>query len=196
MNRLFIIVILMSSIGAIPKFFEIGFLHIIPHGLDHVLFILGLFFLSRNFGVLLFQMTLFTLAHSLTLGLALYGMVSVSTPVVEVAIALSIVFIAIENLFSEELSRWRPWIVFGFGLIHGLGFAHSFQENKIRAEEFLPAIFSFNVGIEMGQLVVVGLAYAVFGRSWKWQGYQKMIAQPASLLIAMSGLYWATQRIG
>jgi hypothetical protein len=196
MNRLILFAFLMSSINAIPKFFEIGFLHIIPHGLDHVLFILGLFFLSRNFGVLLFQMTLFTLAHSLTLGLALYGMVSVPTQVVEVAIALSIVFIAIENLFYDGLSRWRPWIVFAFGLIHGLGFAHSFQENTIKAEEFLPAIFSFNLGIEMGQLAVVGLAYAVLGRGWKWQGYQKMIAQPASILLAMSGLYWAAQRVG
>ena len=107
--------------------------HSLPQGLDHILFILGLFFLSRSFPALLFQMTLFTLAHSLTLGLSIYSVVSVPPQVVEVAIALSIAFIAIENLFRDDLSRWRPAVVFCFGLIHGLGFAHSFSENLLVA---------------------------------------------------------------
>jgi hypothetical protein len=189
-----VLALLASASALIPKFFGIGFTHILPHGPDHVLFILGLFFLTRSFGVLLSQMTLFTLAHSLTLGLSLYGVVSVPTQVVEVAIALSIVFIAIENLFCENLSRWRPWMVFGFGLVHGLGFAHSFERNLIDEAAFLPALFSFNLGIEAGQIAVVGIAYALVAMWWKREYYQKMIARPASLAIAASGIYWAVTR--
>ena len=180
--------------AAVPKFFALGFTHILPGGLDHILFILGLFFLTREFGPLLFQMTLFTLAHSLTLGLSLYGLVSVPSQAVEVAIALSIAFIAIENLFCEKLSRWRPWMVFGFGLIHGLGFAHTFQEIQLSPGEFLPALFSFNLGIEFGQLVVVGIAYAAVALWWNRHWYRAAIARPASVLIAASGFYWAVER--
>ena len=188
------LLILASTAAVIPKFFMIGFTHILPDGLDHILFILGLFFLTRQFGPLLFQMTLFTLAHSLTLGLAIYGIVSVPTQVVEVAIALSIAFIAIENLFRDHLSRWRPAVVFVFGLIHGLGFAHSFQEKLVDPGDFLPALFSFNLGIEFGQLAVVGLAYAAVAAWWKRDWYRKAIARPACVAIAASGLYWAVER--
>ena len=195
MSRLIFFFLLLASAGAaIPKYFGIGFTHVLPGGPDHILFLLGLFFLTRNFGVLLFQMTLFTLAHSLTLGLSLYGFLSVPTGMVEVAIALSIAFIAIENLFCEGLSRWRPWVVFGFGLIHGLGFAHSFQETVVEPGDFLPALFSFNMGIECAQIVVVGVAFAAVAAWWKRNFYQTMIARPASLMIAASGLYWAVER--
>lgn len=195
MTRLFIAFLLIASASAaIPEYFGIGFTHILPDGLDHILFILGLFFLTRNFTALLFQMTLFTLAHSLTLGLSLYGVVSVPTTVVEVAIALSIAFIAIENLLCDHLSRWRPAVVFGFGLIHGLGFAHSFEQTTVDSADFLPALFSFNLGIECGQLAVVGLAYAAVAVFWKRDWYRTAIARPASLAIAASGLYWAFER--
>lgn len=195
MTRLFLgILILASTAAVVPKFFGIGFTHILPNGLDHILFLLGLFFLTRNFGVLLFQMTLFTLAHSLTLGLSLYGILSVPTTVVEVAIALSIAFIAIENLFCDHLSRWRPGVVFVFGLVHGLGFAHSFQETVVGTGDFLPALFSFNLGIECAQIVVVGIAFAAVAVSWKRDWYHAVIARPASVMIAASGLYWAVER--
>lgn len=185
---------LASASAAIPKFFAIGFTHILPHGLDHILFILGLFFLTRNFGVLLFQMTLFTLAHSLTLGLSLYGILSVPTQIVEIAIALSIVFVAVENLFSDRPSRWRPAVVFASGLVHGLGFAHSFQETLVAPGDFLAALFSFNMGIEFGQLAVLGLAYVAVAAWWKRDCYRAAVAIPASVIIAASGLYWAVER--
>ncbi|RYD20542.1 MAG: HupE/UreJ family protein, partial [Verrucomicrobiaceae bacterium] len=139
-----------TATAVIPEYFGIGFSHILPSGLDHILFILALFFLTRNFGILLFQMTLFTLAHSLTLGLSLYGFVHVPSAPVEIAIALSIAFVAAENLFSDKISRWRPWVVFASGLVHGLGFAHSFEQRVVESENFLPALFSFNMGIEFG----------------------------------------------
>lgn len=195
MTRLLIGLFILASAGeVIPEYFGIGFRHVLPLGLDHVLFVLGLFFLTKDFSVLLFQLTLFTLAHSLTLGLALYGVISVPTTLVEVAIALSISFIAIENLFCNGLSRWRPWVVFAFGLVHGLGFAHSFQEHAVDIENFLPALFSFNVGIECAQIVVVGMAYTAVAVWWKRETYRLMVARPASVMLAASGLYWAVER--
>ncbi len=185
---------LVASATVIPKFFLIGFTHILPGGLDHILFILGLFFLTRSFAALLLQMTLFTFAHSLSLGLSIYGIVSMPTVAVEIAIALSIAFIAIENLFCNHLSRWRPALVFCFGLIHGLGFAHCFRENLLPAGDFLPALFSFNIGIEFGQLTVVGIAYAVVATWWKTESYHRLIARPASAIIAATGVYWAFER--
>lgn len=184
-----------ASLGiVVPRYVELGFSHILPDGPDHILFILGLFFLGRSFETLLIQITTFTLAHSLTLGLSLYGLISVSDRVVEVAISLSIAFIAVENLFKDRLSRWRPVMVFGCGLIHGLGFAHAFQETPVGPGDFLPAIFSFNIGIELGQLAVVGLAFAAVALVWNREWYRRAIAQPASAIIALAGIYWAVER--
>lgn len=196
MNRSLLgLLFLASASAAIPEFFLVGFVHILPGGLDHILFILGLFFLTRNFGSLLLQMTLFTLAHSLTLGLALYGVVSVPTAAVEIAIALSIAYIGIENLFFSHLNRWRPGMVFVFGLVHGLGFAHCLRDKLVNPEDFLTALFSFNLGIEFGQLAVIGIAYLVVAAWWKRDWYREAIARPASLAIAASGLYWTVARI-
>ncbi len=187
---------LASATAVVPGAFVSGFTHILPYGIDHILFLLALFFLTRDFGSLLAQMTLFTLAHSLTLALSMYGLVSVPPLVVEVAIALSIAFVAAENLFRERISRWRPWVVFGSGLVHGLGFAHSFARTaEIAPADFLPALFAFNMGIEAGQLVVIGIAYLMVAVWWKRENYRRMVARPASALIALSGLCWAAVRI-
>jgi HupE/UreJ protein len=173
----------------------LGFQHILPNGLDHIFFVLGLFFLSRNFTTLLWQITAFTLAHSLTFGLSLYGLVEAPARLVEVVVALSISFIALENLFSERLSPWRPWVVFGFGLVHGLAFAHTFREHDIPQEHFMPALFAFNIGIELGQLAVVALASACVAAFWNREWYRKGIAIPVSLVIGIVGLYWAGERM-
>lgn len=180
-----------SAAAVVPGAFVSGFSHILPYGIDHILFLLALFFLTRDFGSLLAQMTLFTLAHSLTLALSMYGLVYMPQLLVEVAIALSIAFVAAENLFREKISRWRPWVVFASGLVHGLGFAHSFARTEIAPAEFLPALFAFNMGIEAGQLVVIGIAYLMVALWWKRESYRRMVARPASLLIAVSGLCWA-----
>jgi hypothetical protein len=193
MNRAAILLLILAT-AAVPEYLALGFSHILPHGPDHVLFVLGLFFLTREPGPLLVQMTLFTLAHSLTLGLSLYGVVSLPSRVVEVAIALSIAFIAIENLFRSRLGVWRPFVVFAFGLIHGLGFAHTFAERTIPPQDFLPALLSFNLGIELGQIAVVGTAFAAVSLWWKRDVYQKRVARPASAVIAMCGLIWAVER--
>ena len=164
-------------------------------GLDHICFVLGLFFLSRNVTPLFWQITAFTLAHSLTFGLALYGFVELPSRAVEVVVALSISFVAIENLFSTKLSRWRPWVVFAFGLMHGLAFAHTFREHAMSEANGLTALFSFNLGVELGQLAVVGIALTLFSAFWQRIWYRARIAMPASIAIALMGLYWATERI-
>lgn len=187
--------ILASASAVVPRYFGIGFTHILPGGLDHILFLLALFFLTRKFTDLLLQLTLFTLAHSLTLALSLYGFVNVPEVAVEVAIALSITFVAAENLYKERLSPWRPWVVFGSGLIHGLGFAHSFEETLVGKADFIPALFSFNLGIEAGQLAVVGTAWILTAAWRKQETYRSRIARPASCLIALSGIYWAVERM-
>jgi len=195
MTRYLFAIVAAASLGAVvPQYVGLGFTHILPNGLDHILFILGLFFVARDLYTLLFQVTLFTVAHSLTLGLAMNGMLTVDNHWVEIAIGLSIAFIAVENLFHQKLGRWRPAMIFLFGLIHGLGFAHSFEETIVAREVLLPALFSFNVGVELGQLAVVGIAYALVAAWWKRDWYLPRIAHPASAMIAVTGLYLALER--
>lgn len=190
-------IIALAAAGAvIPAYFRSGFTHVLPDGLDHVLFILGLFFLSRSFPLLLLQMTLFTVAHSLTLGLSLYGVIALPVEWIEVAIALSITFVAVENLYAgNRLRAWRPWVVFISGLVHGMGFAHSFAETPIPREDFLPALFSFNLGVEFGQLAVLGLAYAAVALIWNRAWYRNAVEKPVCVLMALAGLGMAALRV-
>jgi hypothetical protein len=184
-----------SEFGALlARYTGLGFQHIIPQGLDHICFVLGLFLLSRSVASLFWQVTAFTLAHSLTFGLMLYGFVEVPARAVEVAVALSIAFIAVENLCTTGLGRWRTSVVFGFGLVHGLAFAHTFREQSVPAEHFAPALIAFNVGIELGQLAVVALAFSAFGAFWRRPWYRQAVTIPASSLIAAAGLGWAVLR--
>lgn len=179
----------------IATYLGLGFTHILPKGLDHILFVLGLFLLSRRLKPLLLQVTSFTLAHTVTLALSIYGMVSLPPSVVEPLIALSIVFVAVENVLTSELRPSRVALVFVFGLLHGLGFAGVLAELGLPRSEMLPALISFNLGVEGGQLAVIGLAFLAVGlfrnRSW----YRPAIVVPASCLIAAVGLYWSIQRM-
>jgi hypothetical protein len=156
--------------------------------------VLGLFLLSTRLGPLTWQVTAFTIAHTLTLGLSMYGLVSLPSRLVETLIALSIAYVAIENIVTSELKPWRPVLVFGFGLLHGLGFAVVLRELGLPQGEFVTALFSFNIGVELGQLSVIAMAFLAVGwfreRSW----YRRAIVLPASLAISLVGLYWAAQR--
>jgi hypothetical protein len=139
--------------------------------------------------------TAFTVAHSITLGLSLFNVIRLPSNIVEPLIALSIAFIAIENLCTTKLKPWRPIVVFGFGLVHGLGFAGVLHEFGLPRPQFVPALVSFNAGVELGQLAVLALAFAVVGvfrrRSW----YRGVIAMPASLAIAAIAIVWTVQRV-
>ena len=140
-------------------YIPVGFDHIVPKGLDHILFVLGLFFLAAHFRPLLLQVSLFTLAHTITLALAALGYVKLPGSLVEPLIAASIVFVALENIWAKGISRWRPYIIFGFGLLHGLGFASVLGEFGLPEGTFVAALIGFNVGVEVGQLAVITLMF-------------------------------------
>ena len=140
-------------------YIPVGFDHILPKGLDHILFVLGLFFLSTRLAPLLWQVTAFTLAHTVTLAMAVLGVVSVPASIVEPLIAASIVYVAVENIISDKLHRWRPAVIFVFGLLHGLGFASVLGEFGLPAGQVVPALIGFNIGVELGQLTVIAIAF-------------------------------------
>ncbi len=150
-----------SAFGAFLTYIPVGFEHIVPMGLDHILFVLGLFFLSTRLGPLLWQVSAFTLAHTVTLALGALGYVNIPGSIVEPIIAASIVFVAVENIVSKGLSRWRPLVVFVFGLLHGLGFASVLGDFGLPSGQFVPALIGFNIGVELGQLAVIAIAFAV-----------------------------------
>lgn len=145
--------------AALVTYIPVGFDHILPKGLDHILFVLGLFFFSMRMGPLLWQVSAFTLAHTVTLALGALGYVNIPGSIVEPIIAASIVYVAVENLMSDQLNRWRPIVIFGFGLLHGLGFASVLGEYGLPDGQFIPALIGFNIGVEFGQLTVIALAF-------------------------------------
>ena len=174
----------------------LGYTHIIPRGLDHVLFVLGIFLLGVGLRPVLWQVTAFTLAHTLTLALTVYGVVSLRSAVVEPLIALSIVYVAVENVFTARLHAWRPLVVFCFGLLHGMGFAGVLTEIGLPRSEFVPALLSFNLGVEGGQLTVILAASVAFGLPFRGRAwYRSRIVVPGSLAIAAVGLHWSVQRV-
>ncbi len=178
------------------RYLALGFTHILPMGVDHILFVLGLFLLSPRLKPLLIQISAFTVAHTLTLALTLYGVIALSPQIVEPLIAASIVYVAVENLITSRLYPWRPFVVFGFGLLHGMGFAGVLKEIGVPGAELLTGLIGFNLGVELGQLAVVALAYAVIGHGWKdhW-AYRARVALPASAMIALTGAYWTVARV-
>ncbi|MEQ8341718.1 MAG: HupE/UreJ family protein [Marinovum algicola] len=185
-----------SGFAVFAEYIPVGFDHILPKGLDHILFVLGLFFLSTRLGPLLWQVTAFTAAHTVTLALGALGIVTIPGSIVEPIIAASIVYVAVENIFSPRMHAWRPLVVFGFGLLHGLGFASVLSEFGLPQGQFIPALLGFNVGVELGQLTVIAMAFLAVGlwfgrKSW----YRPAIAVPASAVIALVGAYWFVERV-
>jgi hydrogenase/urease accessory protein HupE len=182
--------------AVIRTYIVLGFEHILPKGLDHILFILGIFLLSVHLRPLLWQVTMFTVAHTLTLGLSMAGLIALPANIVEPLIALSIAYIGIENITARTLHKSRLVIVFCFGLLHGMGFASVLSDFGMPADAFLTALVSFNVGVELGQLTVILLAFVSVGlwfRNKPW--YRNVIVIPCSLAIAVTGLYWTWDRV-
>ena len=177
------------------NYVAVGFDHIIPKGLDHILFVIGLFLLSTQLRPLLWQVTAFTLAHTVTLALGMLGILSIPPEIVEPIIAASIVYVAIENILSPQMSRWRPAFVFGFGLLHGLGFAGVLTEFGIPEAQFAAGLIGFNIGVELGQLAVIAICFALVGywfgnRAW----YRSVVVVPGSIIVAAVGVYWVLER--
>jgi hydrogenase/urease accessory protein HupE len=181
--------------GGFWRFVTLGFTHILPHGLDHILFVLGLFFFSTQLRPLVWQITAFTVAHSLTLALSILGFIQLNPRIVEPLIALSITVVAFENIFFRKLKPSRWLIVFAFGLVHGLGFAGVLSELGIPKSEFWATLIGFNLGVEAGQLAVVAIATALTVWFWRQRWYFKAVVVPISAGIGCVGLYWAIQRV-
>ena len=172
-----------------------GFEHILPEGLDHILFVLGLFLLCRAWKPILIQVTTFTVAHTITLALATLGYVSIAPRIVEPIIAASIAVVALENIFRPTYGKFRLLLVFVFGLIHGLGFAQKLLDERIPSGSIVSSLLGFNIGVEFGQLAVIGLAVAATFWIKDEEKYRGWIVIPASAAIAVAGLFWAYQRI-
>src|SRR2546428_1842780 len=178
------------------RYLALGFTHILPKGLDHMLFVLGIFLLSGRLRPILWQVSAFTLAHSITLGLTLYGVISLSPSIVEPLIAVSIVYVAVENIVTSELKPWRVALVVGFGLLHGMGFAGGLRELALPRSEFLTGLVAFNAGVEAGQLTVILSAFLLIGsRARNRDSYRDLIVVPGSTAIALTGLFWTVQRL-
>ncbi len=183
--------------GEVALFYgRLGFEHILPAGLDHILFILALCFLNTKLKSILWQSTVFTLAHSITLALSLGGSIELPARIVEPLIALSIVFVAVENLLHQQLSARRLVVVFLFGLIHGLGFGAALAEVGLPRNQFLTSVVSFNVGVELGQLAIVLLVFCgIILPLRKRVQYRRWIVYPASVLIAAVAAFWTVERL-
>ena len=184
-----------SLTETLRRYLVLGVTHIMPWGLDHVLFVLGLALLSPRLGPLLAQVTAFTVAHTLTLALSSYGVVALPPRVVEPLIALSIVYVAVENVVSPRLRPSRLVLVFAFGLLHGLGFAGVLGELGLPEGQRLTALLAFNVGVELGQLAVIAVAVVVLGLWTRLGGRREALVKPASIAMAAMGLFWFVQRL-
>lgn len=173
-----------------------GFKHIIPLGFDHILFIIILYILEPRLKPVLMQATAFTVAHSITLGLAMYGFIKPPSAIIEPIIALSILFVAIENIITDRLNPWRVLVVFCFGLVHGMGFASALTGLGLPQKDYFGALISFNVGVELGQVSVILLCWLLVGRwaadkSW----YKKRVVVPVSVVIGIVAAYWTVERV-
>ena len=185
-----------DRLGTAWRYLTLGFTHIVPKGLDHVLFVLGIYLLSTRARSVLWQVSAFTVAHSITLGLSMYGVLTVSPAIVEPLIALSIAYVAVENIFVSELKSRRVALVFAFGLLHGMGFAGVLQELGLPRSEFVTALVTFNLGVEAGQLAVIGAAFLLVGFHWSHRAwYRTRIVVPVSALIACLAVYWTIARL-
>ncbi len=166
----------------------------VPEGLDHLLFILGLFLLAPRLKPLMAQSLLFTFAHSITLALAVFGLISLPSRPVEILIAASIAWIGIENLLVKKLKPSRLYLVFGFGLLHGLGFAGMLLEKigHLKGKDLALPLIGFNVGVELAQVTVLAIAALIL---WPLRKWTNKIQLGGSALIALAGLFWMFERI-
>ncbi len=185
----------------IIEYIILGIEHIVPKGLDHILFIFGIFFFAIKLKTLLWQVTMFTLAHSLTLILASLKMVFIPATIIEPLIALSIGYVAFENIFQKQdkirsrTNAIRYIFIFFFGLIHGLGFAFVLEDIGLPRGLLILSLLSFNIGVEIAQIGLVVLAFVMMFYPSKKLWYRKAIQIPCSLVIGLIGVYWFFERV-
>jgi hydrogenase/urease accessory protein HupE len=164
-------------------------------GYDHLVFLLGLIIAGAGFRAVAKIITSFTLAHSITLALATLDVVRISPGLVEPLIAASIVYVGLENIFRRDL-RWRWLLTFGFGLVHGFGFASVLKELGIGAGGVSTAVplVSFNLGVEMGQIAIAALALPLIWKFRERPSFVVRYAPACSVLITLAGAFWFIER--
>ena len=187
----------LTKINSFIKYLFLGIQHIIPKGLDHILFIIGLFLFSNLIRPLLLQVTMFTIAHTITLVIASLSLINVNASIVEPLIALSIVYIGVENIFKKySNTKIRYYVIFLFGLLHGLGFALVLKDVGLDYSNLLMNLVSFNIGVEIAQIFILFLLYLTIGLFFSKKKYYKIIFQiPLSLFISLIAIYWFVERI-
>ncbi len=174
----------------------LGFQHIIPMGLDHILFVLCIFLMDSRLKSVILQASCFTVAHTITLIMTSKGIIIPPAQIIEPIIAISIAFVALENIFVGKLNPWRYGIVFLFGLVHGMGFANALDEIGLPRNAFYTSLISFNVGVELGQVAVILLAWFLIGKFHSQKiWYRNRIIIPLSIIIAMIATYWTFERV-
>jgi hydrogenase/urease accessory protein HupE len=184
-----------GTVAVVRRFLPSGVHHILI-GPDHLLFLVGLLLLGGSLRRLAMVVTAFTLAHSVTLSLAALGIFTPPASVIEPAIALSIVYVGVDNLLVRDGRDMRGWIAFAFGFIHGFGFANVLREMDLPARALGWSLFSFNLGVEVGQLLVVmvvaSLLAAVRARS---AAAGRLVAVVGSLAVMAAGAFWFIERV-
>jgi len=184
-----------SAVAVIRRFVPEGIRHILI-GPDHILFLVGLLLPGGTPRRLLVVVTSFTVAHSITLSLAALDLFTPSPQIIEPAIALSIVYVGFDNLLVRKGRDARTWIAFAFGFIHGFGFANVLREMELPRRALGWSLFSFNVGVEIGQLLVVlivaSLLAAIRSRS---ETAARYVAVAGSIVVIVAGAFWFTQRL-
>jgi hypothetical protein len=186
-----------SLLPNVLDFLHQGFVHVVPRGLDHVLFVLGLFLMTRRWKPLFFQVTTFTVAHSITLALATFGVgFFLSGRTIEVIIALSLVAVAAENIWLRDYDqRRRLPLIFVFGLIHGLGFAGALSDLNLPPASLPSCLLGFNIGVELGQIAVVLVAALLCMKITSDETFRQKVTLPGSVAIGLAGLYFAVARL-
>jgi hypothetical protein len=186
----------------VGTFIEFGFQHIIPQGLDHVLFVVALYLNARNWPSLILQVTTFTVAHTITLGLASTGVISSPADTIEPLIAVSIIVLALQVIFAPEGTAWRLPVIFAFGLLHGLGFG-SVMKVYLENADLSAGLIGITIGVELGHMAVLFAAgLTAFGIQLALKTanipniYRPAFVIPVGGLIALVGAFWALQRVG
>ena len=176
-------------------FLILGVEHIVT-GYDHLIFLLGLLIVGGSFRAAVKVITAFTIAHSMTLALATLDLIRIPSRIVEPLIAVSIMYVGVENLFRRDLDK-RWLLAFGFGLIHGCGFATVLKDLGVGRQGGGVAmpLFSFNLGVELGQVVIAALVLPCIWRLKQRPAFQPRYVPACSLLIALAGAYWLVERV-
>lgn len=181
----------MIRFNTIKHYLFSGISHVIPLGFDHILFIICIFIINNEIKTAFTQSAVFTIAHSITLIISSLYQTTIPDSIIELLIVFSILFTSIENILMGYINNRRVITIFLFGLIHGLGFANGLREHGIDPNYFVSALLSFNIGVEIAQLIILFFTYFLITKWFsekKW--FKRKIVYPVSSIIACISIYW------